>query len=276
MKKLYLYILLFLLSIIAWIFYFFHWKEAIYGEESFAVISTVFFSSIAGIHGFYASNKDSIFLAIRCLFNRNEKVYVSLSYLLKIKLKGSNKYLMVRGGKIPNQYQPVGGVYHKFSSITEKWNTWEASEARNDPKNSDDLRFFTKKKHLPEIRKWFYSGKNREIGVWREFCEELIESEILPNDAFRTIKPEFVKSHEASLIKRKGINETQFLIYNIFCIHLSDEQEEALVTLNNSTPMTEKYVFVNEVELDKELFIRNEKEYQLGYHARYLNNNSPC
>ena len=183
---------------------------------------------------------------------------------------------MVRGGKIRHQYQPVGGVYQKFPSITEKWNKWEASEARNDPKNSEDLRFYTKKKYLPEIKKWFYSGKNREIDVWREFCEELLETEILPSEVFKTIKPEFAKSHEDALIQRKGINERQFLIYNVFCIHLSDEQEAALVSLFESAPMTEKYAFVDEGELDKELFIRNETEYQLGFHARYLNNNTPC
>lgn len=275
MKKLYSYIVLLFLSIIAWVIYFSHWKNSIYHEELFAAISTVFFSSIAGIHVFYTSNKDSILLSIKSLFNGNEKVYVSFSYLLKIKLNGTNKYLMVRGNKLRHQYQPVGGVYKRFPSLAEKWNLWEASEARNDPKNSDDLRFYTKKKHLPEIRKWFYSGKNREVDVWREFCEELLEKEILPQDIFKTIRPEFMKSHEDTLIQRKGIDTRQFLIYNIFCIHLSPEQENALVSLHSTASMNEKYAFVDEADLDKELFTKNNTEYQLGFHARYLNNNNP-
>jgi hypothetical protein len=273
MGKLYLYSFLFITSIVAWIFYFTHWKHAEYNEEAFTIISTAFFTSIAGGHSFVSSNKDSIFLAVKCLFKRKERVYVSLSYLFKIKLKGENKYLMVKGNKVRHQYQPVGGVYKKFSSIAENWRKWEAEEARNTIENSDDLRFFTKRKYIPAIRKWFYEGKSREVDVWREFHEELIGSGILPNSEFQHIKPEFVNSTEEVLITRKGFTEKQFLIYNIYNVILSDGQQIKLNELLESNSLTEHYAFVDECDLDKELFIINNKEYQLGYHARYLKNN---
>src|SRR5437868_1126300 len=40
---------------------------------------------------------------------RNNKIRMSISYLYQIEVQG--KYLLVKGHRIPNQFQPVGGVY---------------------------------------------------------------------------------------------------------------------------------------------------------------------
>ena len=180
---------------------------------------------------------------------------------------------MVKSNKIENQYQPVGGVYKRFPSSEIKMREWSATESKNDKKNKDDLRFKTKRKYLPEIRKWFFQGVNREVDVWREFCEELILTGILPKECFEFVKPEFLYSNEEPLIFRKGKKVKQFLIYNIFTINFSEKQSKAIENLYSKNDLTEEYAFVDEEDLDKELFINNDKEYLLGYHARYIKNN---
>lgn len=217
----------------------------------------------------------SILLSLRChLLKRNERIYISMSYLFRIKLRGKNKYLMVRGNKIKNQYQPVGGVYKKFPSLQANWQNWGALESKNDRKNADDLRFEAKRKHIPEIRSWFYERKNREIDVWREFFEELIESQILPQEDFKHIKPEYLYSKEERLILRKGKTKRQFLIHDIYRLNLTEEQDQALFDLHEKSCVTTDYAFVDEQDLDKELFNHGTMEHQLGYHARFIKSES--
>lgn len=271
MIKFYLYLILFASSSTALVFYECGNKNGPYSIELMTFASIGIPASIGALLSFILDYKNSILLSLRCLlFKRNQITYVSLSYLFKIKLKGENKYLVIRGNKIKNQYQPVGGVYKKFSSLDLKWKEWGALETKNNPEDSDDLRFEVKRKFIPEIRKWFYKRKNRETDVWREFCEELIITGLLPEKTFRYIKPEFLYSKEETLIFRKGKDTKQFLIYDIYTLNLSSEQEQSIVQLHKNAAITERYAFVEEKDLDKELFIYNQEEYQLGYHARYL------
>lgn len=242
-----------------------------YADELFNFALIGIPASFGALFDFVLENRERLKLAIQCfLFKRNDDIYVSLSYLLRIKLRGENKYLMIRGNKLKGQYQPIGGVYKKYDSLGEKWNRWGAREEKNDPENSDDLRFRVKRKFIPEIRKWFYQRKNREIDVWREFCEEAVQSGILPKEEFNHIRPEFLYSVEEPLIFRKGKKINQFLIYDIFQVNLTESQEEALRTLYEQGQVVHDYAFVDESDLDKELFTFNNQEHQLGFHARYL------
>lgn len=271
MVRFYIYFGLLLSSLIALIIYESGGKNGEFANELLGFITISLPASIGALVSFVSEHRKSILLAIRCLlFKRKEMVYVSLSYLFQIKLRGQNQYLMIRGKKIKNQYQPIGGVYKKFASLDSLWRKWGAQETKNDPENSDDLRFEVQRRFIPEIRKWFYLRKNREIDVWREFCEEMLLTDILSKNTFKHIKPEFLFSKEEALIFRKGRDIKQFLIYDIFTINLSPDQEKELVELYNSAPLTEQYAFVDQKALDKELFIYKEEEFQLGYHARYL------
>ena len=246
-------------------------KHGEYANELLTFASIGIPTSLGALFDFVLENRDRLKLAAQCfLFKRNEDIYVSLSYLLRIKLRGENKYLMVRGNKLKGQYQPIGGVYKKYDSLGEKWHRWGAREEKNDPENSDDLRFRVKRKFIPEIRKWFYQRKNREVDVWREFCEEAVQSGILPKVEFNHIKPEFLYTVEESLIFRKGKDVNQFLIYDIFQVNLTDEQEKSLRALYVQGAVVHDYAFVDESDLNKELFTFNNQEHQLGFHARYL------
>jgi hypothetical protein len=273
--RVYIYGFSFIASTILMVVYLGWVKPSEYDREIFFLASTGLSASIGALVGFILENWNSFWLSVRCLlYHRNEMIYVSLSYLFCIKVKGENKYLTVRGSKIKHQYQPVGGVYKKYPSLDEKWRKWQASSAKNDRINSDDLRFFVKCKFIPSVRKWFHQGKNREIDVWREFYEELLAPEILPKDSFNHIKPEFLYRKEEQLITRKGVPGLQFLIYDVYKVNLSPEQEQILMDLYDKSPFTSAFAFVDEDDLDKEIFKVNDEEQLLGYHARYLKSES--
>ena len=225
-------------------------------------------TTIVGVYEIAKANGKYSWLAIRCwLFIPNKIVYVSLSYLIRIKLSGSEKYFLVKGSKI-NQYQPVGGVY-KLVGNKNIYKDWRAS-VKPDSKNLRDLRFFIKAKYLPSVLKWFKSGKDREIGIWREFQEELIENGILTNDNFRAIQAEFLYTKEKLLSKEtRFINETYHtLVYNIFSIELNDQQFGELKSLEQKKIFTKKYAFVTEDEINKECF--NNSSTKIGEHAKHI------
>lgn len=273
MRRFFLYTALFLFSTGLYAYYKSNCHDGNYSEELFTIASTGIFGSLGALFGFIVENRNAILLSIRCqLYKRNESVYVSLSYLFRIKITGENKYLMVRGSKIKNQYQPVGGVYKRFPSLDEKWRNWDARASKNDPRNADDLRFETKRKNIPAVRRWFYRRLNREVCVWREFYEELVSTGILSAERFTHIKPEYLYSIEETLISRKGKSTKQFLIYDIFTIQMDDAQSDAVRDLLNSRAFDREFAFVDEADLDKELFLVKGEEQLLGYHARHLIN----
>lgn len=273
MKKVYVAIVSFLASLVLGYYYFIIGTENKYKEMLFAVFWIFFSGSITAFFTYLSDNYKAVLLAIRCLFYPNQRIYVSLSYLFQIKLKGKNVYLMVKGNRIDWQYQPVGGVYKIYPSIGDKWIKWGAEAYKNKPEDSDDLRFTAKRSAIPEIRKWFFEGKNREIDIWREFSEELFSTEILDKDQFGYIKAEYSCHYEEHLIKRIGIDERQFLIYNVYGLNLTDNQEVILSDLYNTKKLSYKYAFVDEKFLDKELFKADGIEYKIGGHAKYLMQN---
>ena len=203
--------------------------------------------------------------AIKCKFlYPNSKVYVSLSYLLQIRLDGEEKYLLVKGGKV-NQYQPVGGVYRVFNDKNIKTD-WEA-EIKADRNNPKDLRFFTKAKHVPDIVKWFKSGKNREFGVWREFQEELIETRILNSEKFKHIDVDYLRTEEKMMNKENRFCNEKYhtILYDIFKVNLSAEQEQEIRKLYNENRYTDKYAFMTADEIRKMCF--NDSHTKIGEHT---------
>lgn len=225
-------------------------------------------TTIVGLYEIAKNNGKYSWLAIKCwLLIPNKLVYVSLSYLIKIKLPGSERYLLVKGSKI-NQYQPVGGVYKLVGNkdITKDWN----ASVKPDTKNPRDLRFFIKAKHLPDVLKWFKSGKDRELGVWREFREELIDNKILTVDNFNSIRTEYLYSKENLLSKQTRFNNEKYhsLVYNIFSIELNESQLSELIKLEQNKLFTKKYAFVTEDEISKECF--NDSKTRIGQHTKHI------
>tara|TARA_R110002096_G_scaffold193906_1_gene375834 strand:- start:83 stop:556 length:474 start_codon:yes stop_codon:yes gene_type:complete len=150
--------------------------------------------------------------------------------------------------------------------ITKDWN----ASVKPDTKNPRDLRFFIKAKHLPDVLKWFKSGKDRELGVWREFREELIDNKILTVDNFNSIRTEYLYSKENLLSKQTRFNNEKYhsLVYNIFCIELNESQLSELIKLEQNKLFTKKYAFVTEDEISKECF--NDSKTRIGQHTKHI------
>lgn len=225
-------------------------------------------TAIVGIYEIAKNNGKYFWLAIKCwLFIPSKVVYVSMSYLIRIKLPGSERYLLVKGSKI-TQYQPVGGVY-KLVGNKDIYKDWEAS-VKPDINNPRDLRFFVKAKYLPDVLKWFKSGKDREVGIWREFQEELIDNGILTSENFKSIRAEYMYNKENLLSKQTRFKNESYhtLMYNIFSIELNDTQLKELISLEQKKICTKKYAFVTEDEINKECF--NDSKTRIGQHTKHI------
>jgi len=225
-------------------------------------------TALVGIYELAKNHGKYFFLAIKCwLIIPNKKIYVSLSYLIRIKIPGAEKYFLVKGNKI-DQYQPVGGVY-KLVGNKDIYKDWKAS-VKPDGKNPRDLRFFIKAKYLPEVLKWFKSGKDREVGVWREFFEELVETKILSTDNFKTIRAEFLYTKEKILSRETRFDDECYhtLVYNIFNIELNESQLSELIKLEKNKTFTKKYAFVTEDAINKECF--NNSSTKIGQHTKHI------
>jgi len=229
-------------------------------------------TSLIGLMEFYLSNEKHFWNSLVCkIFKKNKKVYVSLSYLIQIKISGEEKYFLVRGKKHAYQYQPVGGVYKiaKNFDIEKKWKV----EFKEDKNNKDDLRFFVKAWFIPDIIKWFKSCKNREIGVWREFNEEVLETNLLDEENFKNINIEYLDTKEKLMVKENRFSNEEYhtILYDIFKINLTDKQEQELKNLISKDICTEDYAFVSLDEIMKERNLNNEKV-KIGEHTKHIIN----
>lgn len=221
--------------------------------------------SLTGIIELYLSHQKMFFLWIKCkTYLRKKKSYVSLSYLLKIKLPGAEEYFLIKGNEI-DQYQPVGGVYQSNKDISKAWGASRKAN-RTNPK---DLRFYVTCDQIPEIITWFESGKEREIGVWREFYEELIVPGILPPTSFQFIDTEFLRTERVILRRENRFSDEKYhtLIYEIFQVNLSKEQLSEFEKLFDQQKHTETYAFVTEIDIKKDCF--NNHKTRIGPHTKH-------
>lgn len=229
---------------------------------------TVITTCFIGVYETIKCQGKYFWIALRCSLLIPTKItYVSLSYLLRIKLTGSECYFLVKGSKI-EQYQPIGGVYKLVGKkdITKDW----GAHPKSDNKNPKDLRFFVNAKHIPDIIRWFKSKKDREFGVWREFYEEIIETGILKGENFKTIQAEYLSSHENILSKQNRFDNEEYhtLIYDIFQIELSAKQSEELDALMSKNIFNDRYAFVTKNEIEKECF--QDHKLRIGQHTKFI------
>jgi hypothetical protein len=124
--------------------------------------------------------------------NPNRPIRITAAYLFRIEMNG--RYLLIRRHK-PDMvgYQPVGGAYKYLKEENQElFNELGITPCNKVPRDSDtenDLRIILgKRKKLLKYLKWFSGRKNREIDPTREFYEELVEPNFLPEAPFRHFK----------------------------------------------------------------------------------------
>src|SRR5690606_3740824 len=197
--------------------------------------------------------KDNLYTYLQSNFTKikDEDVRFSISYLIRIKIPDSSKYLLVRGHRIPDQFQPVGGVYKKSNGFSEfeKWGYKEDSASKgvkSDSISKDDLRFRIKGKHTLDVIKWFESRKNRETTYHREFAEELIIDHGFDTSIYSAEKLNFREVQQVMKVFNYSTFHScyEVLIYDIVELIPTPEQGEELKKLLNEPRSRENDLMV--------------------------------
>lgn len=227
------------------------------------------------------TKKESLMIRFKSNFTqiKNQDIRFSISYLIRIKIPGTSKFLLVRGHRIKDQLQPVGGVYKKNNGFSEfeKWGYKEdcgAKGIKSDDISKDDLRFRVRGKYALDVIKWFESRKDRETTYDREFNEELIEDHGFDKDIF------YSKSFREVQKTMKVFGYSTFhqcyevLIYDIVEFLPTPEQEVELKRLlKNPRKLGSDFMVVDISEIERLLVIENEEQIaKIGEHTKYLIN----
>lgn len=179
---------------------------------------------------------------------RDEMIRVSFSYLFRIKLGG--RYLLVRGRRFKQQFQPVGGVYKLSGSVRDKMLAWRVQGddfIPLDDVSQNDIRLRVPSRHLLAFVRWFESGKDRETSPWREFYEELVATGILSHADFPYIHHNFVRREIRPLRYSDYAQSRELLIADIYDLLPTPAQVDALRETVNDTSDLVCWVSSNEI-----------------------------
>lgn len=160
---------------------------------------------------------------------RNRKIRVSTSYLFRIVIDG--KYLLIRGSRFPNQFQPVGGVYKVSTQGSAALSGMEVvgdDLIPVDPGSDGDIRVRVPGRRIVQFFRWFDSREGREDSPWREFQEELIASGILPAGRFPHIMHNYVRRDVDKIRYSPWADAQEILVADIYELVPTPDQQDAL------------------------------------------------
>lgn len=226
-------------------------------------------------------NKNHLYTYLQSNFTKikNEDVRFSISYLIRIKIPDSSKYLLVRGHRIPDQLQPVGGVYKKYNGFSEfeKWGLKDDCSSKgikSDETSKNDLRFRIKAKYALDVIKWFEKGENREINHYREFKEELIDDHGFDATVFSNLDLRNVQKVMKVFNYSTYHKCYEVLIYDIVELIPTEEQVvELKKLLTNERKRGDEFMIVDTSEIEELRVMENEKQIaKIGEHTKYLIN----
>jgi hypothetical protein len=226
-------------------------------------------------------NKDLLNLYLKTLFGkyRNQEIRFSISYLFKIQIPGTDKYLLVMNRRIENQLQPVGGVYKRYGD-DKLFNEWGYTTDNKhngldvDSDSEGDLRFKVTGKNVVKVIKWFDEGKEREISAEREFYEELINTSIVDAQVFNQIKYKHIRRFSKHLKWSELFSCSEVLVFDVFELLPNEEQKRALISLaQNKTILKNGYAIVSSDDIRQLRLMENGKQIaRIGAHTKLLIN----
>lgn len=176
-----------------------------------------------------------------------KRVRISAAYLFQIKV--DNKYLLIKGTRF-EQYQPIGGVYKthsSFSATRQSMDILDDDLLVPDAVSENDLRIRVSGRYLYQFVQWFESERNRETDCWREFYEELVDTNILPESVFRHIKYDRVRRRYSNLRYSEWAQSHEILIADIVELIPTEEQLSELRALKLATD--DRFLWANEAQI---------------------------
>lgn len=226
-------------------------------------------------------NKDNFYTYLQSNFTKikDEDVRFSISYLIKIEIPDSSKYLVLRGHRIKDQMQPVGGAYKKYNGFSEFDNygfkkDCDSKGIKSDEISKNDLRFRVKGKYALKVIKWFESRKDRETTYSREFIEELIEDHSFDATIFQKLDFKEVQ-RVMNVFKYSTYHEChEVLIYDIVEFRPTPEQSEELKKLLDLPRTSEDDLMVVDLHEIEQLRVMENGDQiaKIGEHTKYLIN----
>lgn len=233
-----------------------------------SIISGVIIGWIIRGMTYLYDSRGNLDIAIKAIFYRNRDIRLSLSYIFRIEVEG--KYLLVKGNRI-TQYQPVGGAYKMLPSFQQGKRGFKLLDDNCipiDQVSKDDLRVRLKGKKLMEFLKWFTSRKNREVGVHREFYEEMIATKILPYESYKNFTPEFLKSICTGIRDSVKYKIKELNIYDVYEIKLSESEIKSIYEFLEKNP--KEAILVNSKDIESGHILIEGVSHQIGGHTEYL------
>lgn len=193
-----------------------------------AIASAIFGTIISMIFESIDTHGQGMKLWMQHIKYWKQDIRLSIAYLFRIEIDG--KYLLVKGNRLKKQFQPVGGVYKFYAEAKpnlEKWK-YRPDTKMGNVDETDDLRIFIKGRYLLKFMVWFDSMKDREYDPYREFCEELLETNLLPKEPFSRLKYRKVMVHNKGVLHSKIMRCDELVYADIFELDLSAEQKEII------------------------------------------------
>jgi hypothetical protein len=203
----------------------------------------------------------------------NKEVRVSISYLFRIQVKG--KFLLVKS-RHRKYFQPVGGA---FQTLPGSEKIFERLKVRPDKLietshgiAKGDLRVNVKGSYLIRLLDWFYSREDREVSPWREFCEELIGTGILPPDKFRWINYKYKGTVQTPIFKLQT-GQPGIFVFEVYDFLPNDTQLAILEDLCDQGD-TEQYIWVTDYLIQRLGHDENDKKYthDISPHTKWAAN----
>ena len=206
-------------------------------------------SLVVRILRWFRTNWGNLKLRWQCLVPyRNKRIRVSMAYLFRIKV--DDEYLLVRADRIPDQYQPPGGVYKYYEGARDTLDSLGALSdvfVKCDEASKDDLRRVLQRgSKLPAFLGWFHSKHNREQDPWREFHEELIASGILDKEVFShaSFRYQWVRGVATGIQYSPELDIDEYLFADVYELIPSAKQVAALNAIRSTK--SELFGFVDE------------------------------
>jgi hypothetical protein len=141
----------------------------------------------------------------------------------------------------------VGGVFKRLTKASyrlKQLGVQDDDKLPIDSASRDDLRVRVPLKNLAEFLEWYRTASGRETTPDREFREELIETSILPEQKFKHIFHERVRTHVDGIHWSPHFNCHEVLIAEIYELNPTSEQKEILIELQ--TRASEEYIWCDE------------------------------
>ena len=237
----------------------------------------IFFVSfiIVEISNEVIKNRKQIFLYIQCKFiSPKKEVRLSISYLYRINVDG--KYLLVKS-RLRDYFQPVGGAYNTLPGserIFEKLNVRPDRLIETEHGIAKgDLRVYIKRKDVIDFLDWFKTKEDRETSPWREFCEELISTKILPYWEFRFIDYKYKGAVQSPIIKLDNGGGDGMFLFEIYDLVINDEQKTILQKIQLLGD-TDKFIWVDDYQIQRLGHDEKSKSFvhNIAPHAKYAQN----